>query len=171
MICEELEALLFKASGAYFCVVCFTVWCVCFVLRHSFLRKALRSQERKQKDKKKNEQNTCMKHDRKKQSLQQSENKRIISFIEAPCFIEELPCHFVLSQVCCIESIIFKEKVRAFLYTEPWRFRFEHCTRQYHEASIRQVFIYKTELQEIVCLQYYYQSQSMSHCLFSKHHF
>ena len=40
--------------------------------------------------------------------------------------------------------------------------------RQYHEASIRQVFIYKTELQEIVSLQFYYWSQSMLHCLFSK---
>ena len=147
--------------------------CLC----HSFVEKALRSWEQTWKDRKqarekteRNREQASNMHEtwEQKQSLQQSETRKIIIVIEASCFIEELFCYFVLSSIWCIKSIIFREKVCAFLYTRHWWLGFEHCTRQYSKANIRQVFIYKTKLQKIVSLQFYYWSQSMSHCLLSK---
>ena len=112
-----------------------------------------------------------MKHERKSSHYKQSKNRRIIRIIEASSFIKELSCHFILSSVWCIESIIFREKVRAFLYARSWWLGFEHHTRWYCEANIRQVFIYETKLWEIVSLQFYYWNQSTSYYLLSKHCF
>ena len=75
--------------------------CLC----HSFVEKALKSERQheniksRREHKKKateNKQVTCIKHESKKQSLQQSENKKIINVIEILCFIEKLFCYFVL---------------------------------------------------------------------------
>jgi hypothetical protein len=82
--------------------------------------------------------------------------------------------HFVIlsyHQSDVQKALSFKEKLLSFCIQDLDDLSLRHCIRLISQMNIRQVFFYKTELQEIVSLQIYNESQECSLYLLSKHWF
>ena len=111
---------------------------------------------------------TCIKHEIQKQSLH---NQKIEKSSELLKHCALLKNHFVIlfyHQSDLQKASFSKRNFVLSCIQDLDNLTLRHHMRQYHEVNIRQVFFYKTELQEIVSLQFYHQSQSTPHCLLSK---
>src|SRR5438034_3421490 len=116
----------------------------------------------------KNTKKTCTKHEIQKQLLHSQKIKKSSELLKHCALLKN---HFVIlsyHQSDVQKTLSSKRSFAFFCIQDLNDLNLKHCMRQYYKVNIRQVFFYKTELQEIVSLQFYHQSQSMLCCLFSK---
>src|SRR5438034_11572658 len=111
---------------------------------------------------------TCMKHEIQKQSLHSQRIKKLSELLKHCVLLKN---HFVIlsyHQSDVQKTLFSKRSFASFCIQDLDDLNLRHHMRQYHKMNIRQVFFYKTKLQEIISLQFYHQSQSMLCCLLSK---
>ena len=109
-----------------------------------------------------------MKHEIQKQSLYNQKIEKLSELLKHWALLKN---HFVIlfyHQSDLQKASFSKRNFVLFCIQDLDDLTLRHHMRWYHEVNIRQVFFYKTELQEIVSLQFYHWSQSTSCCLLSK---
>src|SRR5436309_285513 len=103
----------------------------------------------------KNTKKTCMKHEIQKQSLHNQKIKKLSELLKHYVLLKN---HFVIlsyHQSDVQKTLSSKKSFVSFCIQDLDNLNLRHHMRQYHKVNIRQVFFYKTELQEIVSLQFY----------------